>query len=99
MIVLIDLSYYWLLMTKQKLPKKYNGKNLEEETFTDSFDEFEYAEWMVDAFYELKPEYQKLVHIYQDFWKKLRIEEYMFDENKKNEVEMPKWDGYGDLPF
>ena len=51
---------------KQQLPKEYNGKILEEETFTDPFDEFEYAEWMVDAFYELKPEYQKLVHIYQD---------------------------------
>ena len=84
---------------KQPLLQEYNGKSLEEEIFTDSFDEFEYAELMVDVFYELKPEYQTLVNLYQDFWKHLKIEKYMFDETKKDKVETIQWKEGADLPF
>jgi len=74
-------------MTK-KLPTEYDRRKLEKMKFYDHIDEIEYIERISEAYYELKDEYQELVNVYQDFWENLKIEDYMFDDTKKNRIEV-----------
>lgn len=77
------------------LPTEYDGKKLEKMKFKNDRESFEYGEMMVDAYYELKDAYQKLVEIYQTHGENLKIEQYMFKE--ESEQKNDEWDI--DLPF
>lgn len=94
-ILYIFLFFDTIFMTnKWQLPTEYDRHKIEKEVFANEQEEMDYNESMVDIYYDLKPEYQKIFDVYRDYDEYLKIESFMIEE--KNQKDMSFDD---DLPF